>query len=189
MTRGRAAPADALRTTRESAPSRPPSAGAVAVRAALPADLHAVVALRLALLHEHRDNPIYRRIRADAFARAHDLFARQLASATEVTLLAESPDSAEPVGILRCAEATGSPLLHPARYGYVSSVYVVPPFRRAGVLRALLDAAALWCEDRALTELRLHNVPENDGANQAWDALGFEVVEVLRVRTLRGGER
>lgn len=183
MTRGPAAPAEGHRPPRKrSAGGEPPH---VTVRPALAADLHEVVALRLALLHEHRDNPLYRRIRDDAFARAHDLFARQLASPHEVTLLAEEARGVRPVGILRCAEATGSPLLHPARYGYVSSVYVVPPARRGGVLRALLDAAAAWCEARALTELRLHNVPENDGASQAWDALGFEVVEVLRLRTLR----
>jgi len=63
-------------------------------------------------------------------------------------------------------------------------VYVVPRARRRGVLRALLAAAIEWCEARGLTELRLHNASDNAVANAAWDALGFRVVEHLRVRRL-----
>jgi aminoglycoside 6'-N-acetyltransferase I len=80
---------------------------------------------------------------------------------------------------------TGLPLLLPARYGYISSVYVVPEARRRGVLRALLGAAVRWCRARRITELRLHNVVESETANAAWEALGFHVAEHLRVRHLR----
>src|SRR3712207_6883246 len=41
---------------------------------------------------------------------------------------------------------------------YVSSVFVTPGARRAGVLRALLERAVRWCEDRGLHEMRLHSV-------------------------------
>jgi ribosomal protein S18 acetylase RimI-like enzyme len=81
-------------------------------------------------------------------------------------------------------ESRGSPLLDPARYGYVASVYVVPEERRRGVLRVLLDAAAEWCADRSLDEMRLHTASDNDVGNAAWDALGFTVVEHLRTRPL-----
>ncbi len=154
------------------------------VRVALPADLHTVVALRLALLHEHRENLIYRRIRPDAVARAHSLFQRQLASSEEATFLAEDAAARSAVGILRCVQSPGSPLLYPSQYGYISSVYVVPAARRTGVLRQLLDAAAEWCFARNLTELRLHNAAENLVANDVWETLGFRTVEVLRVRQL-----
>jgi len=155
----------------------------IAVRAATRADLPVVLELRLALLHEHDDNLIYHRLRPDARERGRELFGNQLVSPHEVTLLAEIEGRV--VGILRCIESKGMPLLYPSRYAYVSSVYVVPRARRAGVVRALLADAILWCEARGLTEMRLHNAAENEVANAAWHALGFEVVEHLRVRQLR----
>ena len=160
------------------APEPPP----VTVRPATRSDLAAVVELRIALLREHAHNPVYGRLRPDAPRRAERLFAAQLASADEVTLLAEREGRA--VGILRCLLGTGSPLLEPEHYGYVASVYVLPEARRTGVLRALLAEAERWCRDRGLDELRLHNASDNATANATWTALGFEVVEHLRVRPL-----
>ena len=161
------------------APVRTPP---VTVRPATPDDLPDVVNLRLALLREYRDNAIYGRVRPDARERAERLFAKQLASPHEVIFLARQNGHA--VGILRCLHSTASPLLHPAEYGYISSVYVAPELRRAGVLRRLFDEATDWCRRRGLTEVRLHNAADNATANAAWDALGFEVVEVLRVKSL-----
>lgn len=149
------------------------------VRAATMADLAVVVELRLALLREHSKNPIYRRLRPDAPARASRLFATQLRCEREVTFLAESDGVA--VGVLRCVASAGLPLLFPAKHGYISSVYVVPSARRHGVLRALFSAAIGWCRERGLREARLHNTVENETANAVWDALGFRVVEHLRV--------
>jgi GNAT superfamily N-acetyltransferase len=168
-------------------PSSPPPASrlpppAITVRQAGPDDLQTVVALRLSLLREHSAHPIYGRLRADAAHRARDLFAAQLDSPSEVMFLAER--AGQVVGILRCVESTGSPLLHPARYGYVSSVFVTPAARRAGVLRALLDRAVAWCEDRGLSEMRLHSVAGDVVSEAAWDALGFEVVEYVRLKKL-----
>jgi len=153
------------------------------VRRATLADLAVVVELRLALLREHSQNPIYRRLRPDAPARASRLFAIQLRSPNEVIFLAES--NGVPVGILRCVASAGLPLLFPSRHGYISSVYVVPSARRHGVLRALFTAAIDWCRARGLREARLHNAVENETANAVWDALGFQVVEHLRVCHLR----
>src|SRR5665647_1188692 len=143
------------------------------------ADLATVVELRLALLREHAANPIYRRLRPDAPARAIRLFAAQLRCASEVTFLAEVDGAA--VGILRCVASAGLPLIFPAKHGYISSVYVVPSARRHGILRALFSAAIGWCRERGLREARLHNAVENETANAVWDALGFRVVEHLRV--------
>jgi len=155
---------------------------AVSVRAATLADLDSVLALRLALLREHGTNHISRRLRADAPGRGRRLFGSQLASAHEVTYLAEHDGRV--VGILRCVESVGSPLLYPDRYGYVSSVYVAPEARRRGVLKALLARAVRWCEERGLPEMRLHSTSDGDSANAAWSALGFEIVEHLRVRSI-----
>jgi GNAT superfamily N-acetyltransferase len=152
------------------------------VRAATPRDLDAVVALRLALLREHPDHPIYGRLRTEVDRRARDLFAAQLRARTETILLAELAE--EVVGILRCVESMGSPLLDPARYAYVSSVYVRPESRRCGVLRALVNEAERWSRARGLEQMRLHNVAGSVAAERAWEALGFAVVEQVRLRSI-----
>ena len=155
------------------------------VRPARLRDLDAVVALRLALLREHPEHPIYGRLRTEIDRRARDLFASQLRATNESILLAELDDTV--VGVLRCVESTGSPLLEPSRYAYVSSVYVRPEARRRGVLRALLAEAERWCRARGLSEMRLHNVAGSVAAERAWDALGFAIVEQVRLRHLEPG--
>lgn len=165
--------------------ARPAPAGVgapVVVRAAAPDDLPVVLELRLALLHEHGSSLLYGRLRPDARRRAQRLYAAQLASEHEVTFLAEIDGAV--VGVLRCLEGAGAPLLLPERYGYVSSVYVRPAARRAGVLRALFAAAEGWSAARGLSELRLHNAADNPVANAVWEHLGFRAVEVLRIRLL-----
>ncbi|HTK48682.1 MAG TPA: GNAT family N-acetyltransferase [Gemmatimonadaceae bacterium] len=157
------------------------AAAVLRVRAATVRDLDEVIALRLALLREHPTHPIYGRLRPSADRRARDLFASQLRARTETILLAELDGSV--VGILRCAETIGSPLLEPARYAYVSSVYVRPEARRRGVLRALLADAERWSRARGLDQMRLHNVAGSTDAERAWDALGFAIVEQVRLRS------
>jgi GNAT superfamily N-acetyltransferase len=159
----------------------------VIVRRATSRDLDAVVALRLALLREYPDHPIYGRLRSDAESRARPLFASQLDADSEAIFLAEESDSA--VGLLRCVDTAASPLLVPERYCYVSSVYVRPDRRRQGVLQRLIEAARAWCQERGLSEMRLHNVGTRASAAAAWDALGFEVVEQVRVMRLASDRR
>jgi len=152
------------------------------VRRARLDDLQAIVELRLALLREYRDHPLYEQLRPDAPARAYDLFRSQLTSPAEAMFIGEWNRTV--IAVLRCVESGGSPLLLPDRYCYVSSVYVRPEHRRQGVLRALLAAAELWCEERGLTEMRLHSSTTSPVAIDTWDALGFEVVEHVRRRPL-----
>ena len=152
------------------------------VRRATADDLDTVVALRIALLREYPDHPIYGRLRPDAEQRARLVFGSQLESPHEVVFLAE--ERHQSVGLLRCVESAASPLLIPERYCYVSSAYVKPAYRRRGVLRALLDRATEWCRDRGLLEMRLHNVGTRENSVAAWDSMGFEVVEQVRVRRL-----
>jgi len=152
------------------------------VRPAAVGDLTDIVELRLALLREYGDDPLYRRLREDARERARELYLTQLASPDETMLLAER--ARRVVGILRCVDALGSPLLRPERYCYVSSVYVVPSERRRGVLRALLGAADRWCRERGIDEMRLHNATSSPLAADVWSAFGFEVVEQVRRRVI-----
>ena len=146
-------------------------------------DLASVVELRLALLREYSDHPLYGRLRSDARARAYELYRGQLTAHNEQIFVAESDGSV--VGILRCVDTLSSPLLYPERYCYVSSVYVRPAARRKGVLRALMSAAEEWCELRGIDEMRLHNAPSSAIAERTWSALGFEVVEHVRRRAAK----
>ena len=150
------------------------------VRRATIADLDTVVALRIALLREYPDHPVYGRLRPDAEVRAHAIFGAQLESENEVVFLAEHANAV--IGLLRCVETVSSPLLEPERYCYISSVYVSPDWRRKGVLRSLFASAQDWCRKRGLPEMRLHNVGTRAGSAAAWDALGFEVIEQVRIR-------
>ena len=154
----------------------------VAVRIARPSDLETVLRLRMALLREHPEHPIYGRLRADAERRARDVFASQLGAIGETMFLAEREGAV--VGILRVAESIASPLLDPGRYAYVSSVFVVPEARRTGVLRALLAEAERWCATRGLGDIRLHCVAGDPVSETAWERLGFGAVETVRLKRL-----
>jgi GNAT superfamily N-acetyltransferase len=110
------------------------------------------------------------------------MFAAQLEAPSEAMFLAEEKES--PVGMLRCVESIASPLLLPERYCYVSSAYVRPSYRRRGVLHDLFECAVGWCRERGLTEMRLHNVGTRADSVSAWDSLGFDVVEQVRVLRL-----
>ena len=166
----------------ERAASAANTAAVPRVRPATPRDLDAIVALRIALLREHPDHPIYGRLRPEIDRRARELFSAQLRARTETILLAEL--AGEVVGIIRCVESIGSPLLEPARYAYVSSAYVRPDARRRGVLRALVTEIERWCRARGLDQMRLHNVAGSEAAERAWNALGFAIVEQVRLREI-----
>ena len=170
--------------SRSGADRSAPTAARLRLRRATLADLPTIVELRLALLRENGNHPVYGQLRADARERAYDIFGAQLRSPQEVMFLAESDGVI--IGILRCVETLNSPLLHPDRYCYVSSVYVRPGSRRAGVLKSLLRRADEWCSERGLTEMRLHNVP-GGSASAAWTAQGFAVMEEVRRKQVGGG--
>ena len=166
---------------------RPDPARGVTVRRAEPSDLATVVSLRLALLREYDDHPLYADLHPDVVDRAFDLYSSQLLASDERLFLAEV--GGEAVGILRAVDVRGSPLVRPEHYCYVSSVYVKPSARRRGVMRALVRAAERWCDERGLGEIRLHNVSSSRVAAAAWSALGFEVVEQVRRRPVRADGR
>lgn len=154
----------------------------LSVRAAQISDLDTVVSLRLALLREHQSNPLFERLHPDAPSRARDLYRSHLTASDQIILLAER--DGEAVGILRCVHAVSSPLLLPEAYAYVSSAYVVPGERRAGILKALFDEGVRWCRARGLSEVRLYVSIGDDAARSAWSSLGFAAVEELRVHRL-----
>ena len=146
------------------------------------ADAERIAELRLALLAEHKTNAIYSRLRRDASARALELTKQQLAADRQVMFVATEGDRV--TGVLRCIEVRGHRLLRPSRYAMISTVYVERAARRKGVLRALMAAAMGWSRERKLREMRLQNAVDNPLAVAAWEALGFRVVEQIRLRSL-----
>ncbi len=155
---------------------------ALTVRPAQSDDLQVIVELRMALLREYSEHPLYANLRDDAEERAFELYRAQLLAPNETIFVAERAGAV--IGLLRCVDAVGSPLFFPARYCYVSSVYVRPAERRRGVLHAMMTAAEQWCAARGLSEMRLHNVGSSDVAQRAWSSMGFDVVEHVRRRSL-----
>jgi GNAT superfamily N-acetyltransferase len=150
------------------------------VRPAKLDDLDVIVELRLALLREYDTHPFYEHLRPDVTLRAYELYRAQIASPYETIFLAERGERV--IGLLRCVDTATSPVLLPERYCYVSSVFVVPPERKKGVLRAMMRAAERWCDERDIGEMRLHNAASSKAARETWGALGFEVVEEVRRR-------
>jgi ribosomal protein S18 acetylase RimI-like enzyme len=156
---------------------------AITVRPASLLDVDVIVRFRLELLKEHNRHPIYGRLRDDAGDRAKRSVPLRLASGREITYLAF--EGKTPIGMLRCLESKGSPLLSPSKFAYIAAAYVVRTHRRRGILKKLMEAAMTWVRARGLTEVRLHCIPENAGANAAWERFGFETVELLRRREIR----
>lgn len=154
----------------------------VRVRPATMADAERIAKLRLALFGEHRSNAIYSRVRGDAAARAIALTEEQLASDREAMFVATRGERI--VGMIRCVDQRGHRLLLPPRFALISTVYVEPAVRRQGVLRSLMNAAIAWSRERGLTEMRLQNAVDNPLALATWEALGFRVVEQVRLRAL-----
>lgn len=152
----------------------------ITVRQATSDDLATIVGMRLALLREESRSPLFADPHPDADARALRITAAQLLDTEQVFLLAMA--GTEPVGELRCTISPGTPLLRDATRGFLTAAYVIPRFRRRGVLRHLVDAAVAWCAGHGVHDLRLHCTSENAEGNAAWEALGFEVVEVVRRR-------
>lgn len=154
--------------------------GATRVRRATVNDLTVVVDLRLSLLREYADHPVYGRLHPDVEKRARPLFEQQIRGEDQAIFLAEREGGV--VGIVRCADVKGSPLLMPDRYCYITSVFVRPEHRRHGVLGVLMEHAEAWARVRGLTEMRLHNSTLSDQARGAWDQLGFVVNEEVRLK-------
>jgi GNAT superfamily N-acetyltransferase len=155
----------------------------IEVRRATIADLDTVIELRLSLLREYGDHPIYGRLHPEADVRARPVFLQQIQSPDQAIFLAARDGHI--AGIARSVDSRGSPLLMPDRYCYVTSVYVRPEHRRHGVLSSLMSEIEAWAKSRGLTEMRLHNSTLNAATRSAWDQLGFAINEEVRMKDIR----
>lgn len=148
-------------------------------------DLPELVALRVALLREEERNPFFANPHPDAEQRAEVLTRTELTTPGEAFLVAERDGAI--VGMLRCRAVPRSPLVADSHVAVVTTVYVKPAHRRAGVLRALLAATDRWCRRKGLPGMRLQCALTNDVGRKAWEALGFSAAEMLYIRTVPRG--
>lgn len=138
--------------------------------------------MRLALLREETRNPFFANPHPDAARRAQRLTKEELTAPGQVFLVAVR--GGEMVGMLRCRAVHRSPLVADARQAIVTTVYVIPAQRRAGVLRALLQAADRWCRQHRLSGMRLQCALTNDVGRKTWEALGFKSAELVYLREI-----
>jgi aminoglycoside 6'-N-acetyltransferase I len=138
-------------------------------RPARPSDLEALTHLAAALwpdapTAEHRDH-------ADA------ILAGNPQSSLPLTLfVAEIAD--EVVGFIEVglrSHADGCDTRQPV--GFVEGWYVLPPFQRQGVGRALMTAAEAWSRSMGARELASDTWIDEEPSQRAHAALGFEVVD------------
>jgi GNAT superfamily N-acetyltransferase len=62
---------------------------------------------------------------------------------------------------------------HRGEHGYISTTYVLPAQRRAGVARALVSSVEQWMLDRGLRASVTHTHPSNDKLRQLFTGLGY----------------
>lgn len=164
----------------DRAPGRIPARDRVLVREAAVDDLDLLVTMRLALLADEARSASFVEAHPDAVSRARRLTAQQFRAPHQVFFVCFVGRA--PAGMLRCGLTMGSPLQRHTTRGMLTAAYVVPRFRCRGVLRRLVAAAGAWSAARGVNDLRLHCLTANAAGNAAWEALGFEVVEVVRRR-------
>jgi GNAT superfamily N-acetyltransferase len=150
------------------------------IRRASAGDVATIARLRLALLREEGNSPLYAHPHPRALQQARDLTRQQLARPNEVFLLAARGESV--VGVLRVREQARAALVRDLRVATITTAYVLPQERRRGALRALLCAADAWCGERGIGSLQLRCGAGNIAAQRAWRALGFSTVAVLMTR-------
>ncbi len=138
-------------------------------RPAAPADRDSLIAMRAALWPE---SPA-----AEHQQAVDALLAGQPLSSTPLSIIvAES--SGELAGFIEVDIRSHADGCDPTRpVGYVEGWYVADAHRRAGVGKALMDAAAEWAVSQGCRELASDALIENQPSIEAHLALGFEVVD------------
>jgi len=101
-----------------------------------------------------------------------------------VHLLAETTGT-EPgtIGWTLARTTERDPLFEPARVLHISALYVLPPCRRRGIGRALLEAVIEWGHSVGCVEAEL-NVLVDNPARSLYESLGFNAFEIEMTRKL-----
>lgn len=143
-------------------------AAAVTIRPVRPGDREAWIRMRAALWPDDHTAEV------DAFLAGDTRIA-------EAVLLAVTPGG--PVGFVELGTRSYAEGCDSTPVAYVEGWYVEPGWRRRGVGRALMDAAARWGRERGCSELASDTELGNRISQDAHQALGFEITS--RVVTFR----
>jgi len=145
----------------------------VLIRAATVTDLE-----RLAPLFD-----AYRQFYAQAadLPKALAYLAERIARGDAELLLALAPDG-EALGFAQLYPALCS--VDVAAYGVLYDLYVVPQARRAGVARALLQAARATAVARHWSRLELSTANDNHAAQRLYESMGWQHDRVFRTYKL-----
>ena len=161
--------------------SAPPAVGgaAAAVRRARAPDLNLLVELWLDLARHHQSLDPYFEMRPDARNVARRLLARELDDPDAAAWLAGDP--ATGFCIVRVDHAP--PIHREVERAEITDLGVHPSARRAGIGRALVEAASGWARERGIERLEARVLARNPEGQAFWRALGFgDFMDVLHRR-------
>jgi ribosomal protein S18 acetylase RimI-like enzyme len=143
------------------------------IRPAVEADYEALCAL-WAELDEH-----HRRARPELFRvpegarRARDWFAATATGPESAVLVAEDAGRLVGLTVLAVQTPPEQPVRRVRPHVELENLVVARAFRRRGVARRLIQAAALWTRERGLNELELTVHEFNATARAFYEAAGF----------------
>ena len=110
-----------------------------------------------------------------------DMFARLLeshAGSDGLILIAETETRgdgfASPVGFLMATFATRPGFFRESSRGRIEDAWVRPEHRRAGLGRALVEAALAWARERGAARVILQVARRNEAGRAFWREMGFE---------------
>ncbi len=142
----------------------------ITIRPATLDDADAIVALWMAMMHEHESFDPRVRLAENA-ANAYRQYARYHISNGGAVFVAEHLDRI--VGFCLGYPARNLPMFLPAQYGYLSDVMVSQPWRRKGVGRALVRAAREWFRTEGIPHVQLQVYNSNGPGRAFWEKEGF----------------
>ena len=65
------------------------------------------------------------------------------------------------------------PLSPHSRVGYIAAGYVKEGWRRRGVMQGLEEMSRDFFRSLSIEDVEVNYLPENDGAKEAWNAMGY----------------
>lgn len=74
-----------------------------------------------------------------------------------------------------------TPLFAGNYYGFLSDTYVLPEYRRQGIMQALFRAAADWLASQGIYELQLDVYNRNQAAWEYWEKQGFRPLKTRMI--------
>ena len=160
---------------------------AVSIREATAADTEALTPLIRAALSEQAQAAPHRYTPTDDFEIHFRRWLGKLMEDPRSTVLAAVDPSlpAVPVlGYVLASVQSGPPIFHPSEFAMIHHLYVHADFRRLGIARRLVRAAAHFYASLNLHQIRVETSAGNAAAQSFLASLGFHASTVSMIRPL-----